>query len=257
MLVDWFTVVAQVVNFLILVWLLKRFLYQPVLDAIDARENRVASSLGEAAAKEAEAHAERDRFRQKNAAFDDERAALLNEATEEAKVERQRLIEEARQASDELRAQRQESLRREQESLNDEIARRTRTEVFAIARRTLTDLAGTTLEQRMSEVFADRLRALDADSRKGLAASLKTANEPARVRSAFELGSKQRETIRTALKETFGTDVQVDFEIAPDVISGVELTSNGQKLAWSIADYLESLESSVGELLEKRSGKTA
>lgn len=253
MLVDWFTVAAQVVNFLILVWLLKRFLYQPVLDAIDAREKRVASSLSEAAAKAAEAHAECETFRQKNEAFDDARAGLLNKATEEAKTERQRLIDEARQASDELRAQRQDSLRREQQSLNDLIARRTRSEVFAIARQSLTDLAGTTLEERMSEVFADRLRALDDDSRKRLSASLQSAKEPARVRSAFELAPAQRATIQTALNETFGVVVEVQFDAASDVISGIELTTNGQKVAWSIADYLESLETSVGELLEKRS----
>ena len=43
MLIDWFTVIAQMLNFLILVWLLKRFLYQPILDAIDAREKGIAS----------------------------------------------------------------------------------------------------------------------------------------------------------------------------------------------------------------------
>jgi len=51
MLIDWFTVVAQVVNFLILVWLLKRFLYRPILNAIDAREKRIATKLADAAAK--------------------------------------------------------------------------------------------------------------------------------------------------------------------------------------------------------------
>ena len=59
MLVDWFTVAAQVVNFVILVWLLKRFLYQPILHAIDAREQRIALSLADAAAKEAEARTRR------------------------------------------------------------------------------------------------------------------------------------------------------------------------------------------------------
>ena len=43
MLIDGFTVGAQVLNFLILVWLMKRFLYQPILDAIDAREQRIAA----------------------------------------------------------------------------------------------------------------------------------------------------------------------------------------------------------------------
>jgi F-type H+-transporting ATPase subunit b len=51
MLIDWFTVGAQVLNFLILVWLMKRFLYQPILDAIDAREQRIAAELANAAAK--------------------------------------------------------------------------------------------------------------------------------------------------------------------------------------------------------------
>lgn len=42
MLIDWFTVGAQVLNFVILMWLMKRSLCQPVLDAIDAREDRRA-----------------------------------------------------------------------------------------------------------------------------------------------------------------------------------------------------------------------
>jgi F-type H+-transporting ATPase subunit b len=253
MLVDWFTVAAQVVNFVILVWLLKRFLYQPILHAIDAREQRIALSLADAAAKEAEARTERDAFRSKNEAFDQQRAARLSQAIDEAEAERQRLLDEARQAADVLRAKRQEALQREQQSLYDEIARRTRAEVFAIARKVLTDLAGTSLEERMSEVFADRLRALDDEARQGLARSLKTSTRPVRVRSAYELTSEQRAAIRTALNETLAADIQVRFDTAPDVISGIELTTDGQKVAWSIADYLASLENSVGELLEKRS----
>ncbi len=59
MLIDWFTVAAQVINFLVLVWLLKRFLYQPIIDAIDAREKRIAAELADADAKKAEARQER------------------------------------------------------------------------------------------------------------------------------------------------------------------------------------------------------
>jgi F-type H+-transporting ATPase subunit b len=206
-------------------------------------------SLADAAAKEAEARTERDAFRSKNEEFDQQRAARLSQAIDEAIAERQRLLDEARQAADVLRAKRQEALQREQQSLYDEIARRTRAEVFAIARKVLTDLAGTSLEERMSEVFADRLRALDDEARQGLARSLKTSTHPVRVRSAFELTSEQRAAIRTALNETLAADIQVRFDTAPDVISGIELTTDGQKLAWSIADYLVSLEKSVGELL--------
>src|SRR5271157_3837052 len=100
MLIDWFTVGAQIVNFLILVWLLKHFLYKPILNAIDVREKKIAAELADADAKRADANKERDDFKHKNEEFDQQRAALLNKATEDAKVERQRLLDEARQATD-------------------------------------------------------------------------------------------------------------------------------------------------------------
>ena len=178
MLIDWFTVAAQVVNFLILVWLLKRFLYKPILDAIDAREKRIAGELADADAKKAEAQKERDEFQHKNEEFDQQRAALMSQATDEAKAERQRLLDEARQAADALSAKRQETLRNDAHHLNQAISRRTQQEVFAIARKALTDLAGTSLEERMGEVFIRRLREMDDTAKAGLAAALKTASEP-------------------------------------------------------------------------------
>src|SRR5450432_2377938 len=94
--IDWFTVVAQVVNFLILVWLLKRFLFKPILRAIDEREKGIAAQLADAEAKNAESQKERADFQHKKEAFDQQRAALLKKATDEATAERQRLLEEAR-----------------------------------------------------------------------------------------------------------------------------------------------------------------
>ncbi|MGB5569161.1 MAG: F0F1 ATP synthase subunit B, partial [Sedimenticolaceae bacterium] len=78
MLIDWFTVGAQLLNFLVLAWLLKRFLYRPILDALDAREQRIAAELADADAKRAEADKERDEFQHKNEAFEQQRAALLS-----------------------------------------------------------------------------------------------------------------------------------------------------------------------------------
>ena len=252
MLIDWFTVGAQALNFIILVWLLKRFLYKPILNAVDAREKRIAAELADADAKKAEAQKERDEFQHKNEEFDQQRAALLSKATDEARAERQRLLDEARKAADALSAKRQEALRNDANNLNQAIRRRTQQEVFAIARKALTDLATTSLEERMSEVFTRRLRTMDGKAKEGLGEALKTTSEPALVRSAFELPAAQRAAIQNALNETFSAEVHVRFETAPDLVSGVELTTNGQKIAWSIADYLASLEKGVGELLKEK-----
>ncbi len=257
MLIDWFTVAAQVVNFLILAWLLKRFLYKPILRAIDAREQRIALALADADAKNAEAQKERDEFQRKNAKFDQQRAALLSKATDETKAERQRLLDEARQAADALSAKRMQTLSNDAQNLKQAISRRTQQEVFAIARKALADLATTSLEERMGEVFTRRLREMDGQSKEGFAKALKTASEPALVRSAFDLPADQRAAIQNSLNETFSAEVRVKFETAPDLVGGIELTTNGQKLAWSIADYLASLEKDVDELLKPQSKPAA
>ncbi len=249
--IDWFTVIAQAINFLILVWLLKRFLYKPILHAIDEREKGIAAQLAGAEANKAEAQKERDDFQHKNEAFDQERAALLKKATDDATAERQRLLDEARKDADSLRAKRQEALRNEQRNLSQEIIRRTQKEVFAITRKTLADLATASLEERMAEAFIQRLRALGGAAKEQLAAALKTLPHLAHVRSAFDLPSAQRTAIESAVKETFNADIQVEFETSPELISGIELSANGQKVAWSIADYLATLAKSAGELLHE------
>ena len=252
MLADWFTIVAQALNFLILVWLMKRFPYRPVLHAIDEREKRIATELANADAKKAEAQKEHDEFQHKNEEFDQQRAALMTKATEEAQAERQRLLEEARKAAVDLSSKRQEALRSEAHNLHEAISRRTQQEVFAIARKALTDLATTSLEERLAEVFTRRLREMDGKAKEGLAEALKTAFGPAVVRSAFDLPAEQHAAIQNALNETFSAEIRVRFETAPDLIGGIELTTNGQKVAWSIADYLASLEKGVDELLKEK-----
>lgn len=252
MLIDWFTVGAQALNFLILIWLLKRFLYQPILDAIDAREKRIAKELADADGKKAEAQKERDEFRKKNEDFAQQRVALMSKATDEANTERQRLLDEARKAADILGAKRQETLRNDAHNLSQAIRRRTQEEVFAIARKALMDLAKASLEERVSDVFASRLGEMDDKAKASLGEALKTASGPALVRSAFELPAEQRAAIQNALNKTFSAEIRVKFETTPDLINGIELTSNGQKVGWSIASYLTSLEKGVGDLLKEK-----
>ena len=252
MLIDWFTIVAQVLNFLILLWLMKRFLYKPILHAIDEREKRIAAEIANADTKRIEAQQEHDEFKRRNEEFDQQRAALFSKATDEAQVERHRLLEEARKAALELIAKRQEALRNEEHSLRQEISLRTEQEVFAIARKALTDLGGMSLEERLGQVFIRRLQEMDGREKADLAESLEKASGPALVRSAFSLPEEQRTAIRRALSELFSTEIHVLFETAPHLISGIELSTDGQKVAWSIADYLASMEKVVSELLRAK-----
>lgn len=252
MLIDWFTTGAQALNFLILVWLMWRFLYKPVLNAIDAREKRIARKLADAKAKKAEAQQERDEFAHKNAAFAEERAALLRQAGDEAKAERQRLLEDARQAADSLSTKRQETFQNDLVKLNQAITRRIQEEVLAITRKALADLAGASLEERMCEVLARHLRALSGKEKSDFATALSSATNTALIRSTLALPSRQQDSLHQVLQETFPVDIALRFEVAPDLICGIELVASGRKLAWSIAGYLGSLENQLGELVQNQ-----
>jgi F-type H+-transporting ATPase subunit b len=251
MLIDWFTVAAQTINFLVLVWLLKRYLYRPVLAAIDARESKIAAELKDAAAKRAEAQAERDDFWSKGEALQRQSEELLRKATDEADAERRRLLDIARKDSDALRTKLNDAVQGERVELNREIVTRTQQEVFAVARKTLADLAGAALEDRIAEVFIRRLQDMH-EKESGQPAAPRAACAAALVRSAFELPSPRRAAIEGAVRAWLGADTTLTFETVPDLISGIELTTGGSKIAWSISDYLVSLDQNVTMILEPK-----
>lgn len=252
MIIDWFTIVAQALNFVVLVWLLKRFLYKPILNAIDAREERIAAAQKDAEDKKAEALQEKKKFTLKNEKFDQQRAALFQKENDKAKTEGQEMLKKARLEADEYSVKRQETMQREQQSLHEEFSRRTRKEIFAITRKTLADLADHSLEKRISEVFVRRLHDIDDEQKKNLVEAFTSSSAPLLVRSAFQLPPAQQKKIQQALKKEISPEINVDFETDTELISGIELTANGQKIAWSINEYLESLEKSISELMQQQ-----
>lgn len=252
MLIDWFTVAAQVINFLILVWLLKRFLYKPVLNAIDKREKRIAAQLQDAEKKKAEALKEQADFQHKNEEIDQQRVALLADATNAAKTEREKLIAAARQEAEALHAKLEKANHDEFENLNKAVGMLAQKEAISIARKTLTDLAGINLDQSMAETFGRRLQGLDDKSRAQFQELLRVSQAPV-VRSAFQLSDPQKAIIAAALKPFIGEGTKITFETKPELIAGIELIANGQKIAWSVSDYLGDLSDALGALVKSKS----
>lgn len=248
--IDWFTVAAQVLNFVVLLWLLKRFLYGPVLAAVDAREKRIAQELADAASKQAQALAERDGFARRNAQFDGQRASQLAEVQALAQKEHARLLEQARESVSQWSARRQATLQAQARQVDALIRAQAQQEVFAITRKTLSELASVELEQSICQVFVDRLGRIDAVQREQLRAAVQTGADPVRVRSAFALSSSLRDMIRVAVQAMVDAPVALEFSTHPELIGGVELICGGHKIGWSIAEYLDAMAQQVVELLQ-------
>ena len=250
MLIDWFTVVAQIVNFLVLVWLLKRFLYKPVLDAMDKRERTVVAQLRDAEALKAEAEKQRESFRLAQEAFEGQKQAALREVQAEAEATRARLLEEIRRESETLRKKWLATLQEERDTWQEELAARVQREIFAIARQTLRDLAGEELEQRIAHVFLGRIKALAREEKSRLVSCLEASQHPATIRSALDLPDSVRTGIEETIKATLSPKAQLRFQTDPELLAGIELALDGHKIAWSIEGYLSSLEESVNQFAE-------
>lgn len=247
MLIDWFTVAAQIVNFLILVWLLKRFLYQPILNAIDEREQRIASELASAREKELEAQQTKDLLQKKNDLFDRQRHDLLKKATESANAERQRLLEAARFETNELTRKQQATLQREQQELATEISMQARREVFATIQHALTGLANISLEAGMAQQLTGQLQQPNPDLKRLLDSTTNT--EPLTICSTFPLSPQQRNALQEALQQNTGRDIPLSYTTNPALINGIELRAGGYKVGWNIAEYLRNFDERLKRLL--------
>lgn len=250
MQIDWFTFGAQIVNFLILIGLLKRFLYGPILEAMDAREERISSRLEEARAKREDAEAERKKYQSLQEDLEEARQKELAEAEHEAEERRQELIREAREEVEHLEREWREALERERESFLRELSERAVAETIAVARRALRDLANADLEGQAVDVFLKRLRTLDEEQRDALAEALRASDGRAVVHSAFELTEAHQAQVRQRLDTEIGAVSDVSFGSDAEVGFGVELRIGEQKVAWSLDSYLDDLKARVHERLE-------
>ncbi len=251
--IDWFTVVAQILNFLVLVWILKRFLYVPVLRAIAERQARVDKVLGDASSLKASAEAELAKLEKERRDLEATRDAAMREAQASAESERQRLITEARAEFESARTKWRGALEREQGEFQNQISSQARREVMGIAGKLLRDLADTDLQERILGKFLGILAGIDPGEKKTLREAMRNSGkETATIRSAFELPADRREALTTAVRGLLDEGVAVGFEVKPSLGCGIEVGVDGHKIAWTMDDYLRSLDAWVEGLIAKQ-----
>lgn len=251
MLIDWFTVCAQIINFIILVWLLKRFLYKPVLKLITDRQEEVAKLLNEAEIKKNEAEEEQRTYRNKNKEFDQQKAERVEQLNAEIKQQHDQLTLEAKQDVEAQRKKWFSNLEKEKDVVYRELCQRVQVELFSIMRKALADLADMDMQERLIDVFLERLKALSDTETNRLLNALQASGR-LQFRTASEAPEQLRTKIKAAIQQVFDRPFDIDFVVIPELISGVELVANGQKISWNIADYLSSLELLLNEEVYKK-----
>ena len=246
MLIDWFTVGAQVANFLILIALLKRFLYGPILKVMDERERKIADRLREAEQIRLQAAAlSRDLEHEKEAL-----QAIRDEYLEKAKTEvlawRKKAMQEAHQKIELQRRTWEENIHGEQESFKRQLKQRIGQQVFHTAAKVLRNLADAGLEARLTESF---LQALEKEP----TAFFKDYGEKTtRVtfRSGFAIDADSRDRIRNVMKHIFSATTEVDFATQAELGFGLQLVVGDRKIDWNMNRYLQEMEDDVLQIFK-------
>lgn len=245
MQLDWFTLVAQLVNFLILLFLLRRLLYGPITKVMAERQARVTAHLSEAKAREAEADGALVELEQKLHAVEETRKDVLEQAFEEAETTKRDLVKAARAEVEAMRQRWRDTLAKEKDSFLQELQQRVAEEMYGTLRQVLKDLADETLEAQLVRTLVRRLQSLEASERAAFVQALRHTKGSLTVVSAFALTESLQTELKQAVREVFGEGVTLELQRDPTLICGAELLAHDQKLAWTLESYLSGLEAAA------------
>ncbi|MDJ0921917.1 MAG: hypothetical protein QNI84_12385 [Henriciella sp.] len=243
MSIDWVTVSAQILNFLVLIWLLNKLLYKPVLKVISEREAFVRTNLQNAEALKQEA----DQLRVEVARDRDKLEATRDDLLQKARDEVTRLEREgrhkAREAGLDEQKQWQDTLAIRKHEMSKAIAARTTPLVIASAQKCLSDLATEDVQDATIRRFLKALQSLSGEDRTRLATFL--SSDEINIVLPRTPKASVLKTIRSALRDIAQTAVNTKIVIDGKLTLGIVLKSNNQTYDWTVDRYLEGLEQNV------------
>jgi F-type H+-transporting ATPase subunit b len=244
---DLFTVAAQIVNFVILLVLLRLFLYAPVRRVMQERERRIAATREAADAAREQARQEQERLEGELDAWRRERRERERSLDTELNEQREARLDALEREMAEARAAMAAALERDRDETRARLRRRSMELLADELRRALHDLADASLERRAIAAFRARLADLGEAER----AALRAARDDAAclVGSAFALDDASRAELLAGIRDVFGADAEMTVERDPELGFGVVLQVGGQRVAWSADAYADAFAEAQDALL--------
>ena len=244
--IDWFTVIAQAINFFVLLWLLKRFLYHPIIDALDAREKKIADILTNADEKKANAEKLQSDYEKKLANIEQQRQQVIADAQAQAQISAKTVIEEAVRDADTLHKKRKEAMALEMAHLQQDLLKKTINEIYAVCKKVLSDLANYDVHECMYKQFIHRINELSEHECDALNSALIASNNAVTVHSSFHLTEQQLAQLSACITDkcTAANDTKIILtqRIMPELIAGIEIVVGGWKTSWTMNHYLTMLQ---------------
>lgn len=237
---NWTTFVLELINFLILVWILKRFLYRPVLDIISRRQQSIRETLADAQQTRSEADQLKDQYAHRISDWEEERQQARERLYTEIDDERTRRMDELHKQL-KLEADRARTATAHRlEDATRKIEQTAMDQAAAFGSRLLTQLAGPDLELRLLDLVVEEFKTMSTEKTEALRAGWKKANESIAVDSVWPLPDDARKRLEQALHQSIDAQVTVRFAQDPQLIAGLRIVIGDWVMHANLRDELHN-----------------
>jgi len=236
---NWSTFALEIINFLILVWLLARFLYRPVLDIIDRRKQEINKQLTDADTVRKEAESLKQDYQDRMQAWNREQSEARKQLHDAIAAERQQLLEELQH---DLEQEREKAVTLNKRRLEDETNRIFRQSVQQGAEfcaKLLARLSGPGLEASIINVAITDLEALAPEQVQALKKNHGSNNNIISITSAFPLTTEQKQLLEQKLKTFTRADTGFNYQQDPDLLAGIRIRIGAWRLQANLQDELQ------------------
>ena len=247
---DFVTFVAQIVNLFVLVWLLKRFLYRPILEVIEKRQQEIRDKVQLADTMKKQIEKEQKKWEEEKKSYENEHQKELNQITQELEEKRKEGLAEIKSSLQRQRLKMQNDLLAEMSALHTDIGHFIASDFVRLAGTALQELSNCCPLDQALNLFLKKIKYLDKKEIKKINIIIKKQNLIF-INSSKALSKKQmKETIQT-LQKTFDLPqkCKVKFEIIPELILGVEMRTGDVSLDWNLKAYLDILNANLDATL--------
>jgi len=242
MLLDSFTIIAQIINFLILIYLLKRFLFNRIIQIMDEREKQITDRMQDAETAKEAAQKELEEQRRIREELQEKWNEMLAQAKKDAQKKREELVKDARSKIDEEQKNWREAISKQRTAFLRDLRHLSCEQVCQMSRKVLADLAGEKLENQLIENFLIQLGKLSKEEKDDFIRFIDKDERKIWVNSSFRLAREKESEIRKILGKIAGDKVEINFKVTPKLICGIETRTEGKKISWNIENYLDGLE---------------
>ncbi|MGO9134958.1 MAG: F0F1 ATP synthase subunit delta [Methylovirgula sp.] len=238
--IDWSTLALQTINVLILVWILSRFLFQPVRAIIAKRQEQVDASLADVEKLKQQAAESRAAAETAREAVAAEKDRLIAAAQAEAAKEKARLLDLAKADIEAVRKEAAAADARDKAAMEAALVARLKDLAVEIARRLITRVASDAGLDGFVDGLCAQLKEASAETRAALIWE-HAKSKPLEVVTAGPLSTEAKTRLADRLQSVLGKDVVVSFSADPAVIAGIELHGSTMSLSNSLRQDLDHL----------------